>query len=168
MITKPLLIVIGVLTASLVLASYGLYRQVQANGELLEQIEQKNSAIAAHNVAWRFTDGVMAAQQKVENDAQTKLDSHSDDVGVADNAAERLRNKLEQLSRQSANDRAGFAEYRKTTEARIRMFTDMLKESDRLAGVYANQADRSRIAGEACEKSYDEIVTWIRKTYPAK
>lgn len=43
--TKPLLIAIGVLTVSLLLASYGLYKQVQANGELAMEIEAKQAEI---------------------------------------------------------------------------------------------------------------------------
>ena len=149
MITKPLLITITVLSGLLGLASYGLYKQVQANGKLEQTIKQKKSAIAAHNVAWRFTDGVMAAHKKVEDDAKTKLDSHDVDSANADDAAARMRDQLARLNRQSANDRTGFAEYRKTAEARIGMLAFMLKESDRRAGIYADQADRSRIAGDA-------------------
>jgi hypothetical protein len=46
MITKPLLITIAVLTAALGLASFGLYKQVQANGELSGQIKQHKVTIA--------------------------------------------------------------------------------------------------------------------------
>lgn len=47
MITKPLLIAIGVLTAALGLASYGLYKQIQANGRLAVDIEAKQAEIDA-------------------------------------------------------------------------------------------------------------------------
>jgi len=47
MITKPLLIAIGVLTASLGLASFGLYKQVQANGALAVEINDKQAEIEA-------------------------------------------------------------------------------------------------------------------------
>jgi hypothetical protein len=47
MITKPLLITIGVLTVSLGLASFGLYKQIQANGALAVEIEAKEAQIKA-------------------------------------------------------------------------------------------------------------------------
>lgn len=47
MITKPLLITITVLTGLLGLASYGLYKQVQANGALSVEIEAKQAEIEA-------------------------------------------------------------------------------------------------------------------------
>ena len=45
--TKPLLITVGALTLSLVLASYGFYKQVQANGRLAVEIEAKQAEIEA-------------------------------------------------------------------------------------------------------------------------
>jgi hypothetical protein len=47
MTTKPLLIIISILTLSLGLASYGLYKQVKANGRLAVEIEAKQAEIDA-------------------------------------------------------------------------------------------------------------------------
>jgi len=47
MITKPLLIALGVLTVALLLASFGLYKQVQANGALAVEIKAKQAEIEA-------------------------------------------------------------------------------------------------------------------------
>jgi hypothetical protein len=47
MLTKPLLITVGALTLSLALASYGLYKQVKANGRLAVEIEAKQAEIEA-------------------------------------------------------------------------------------------------------------------------
>jgi hypothetical protein len=168
MITKPLLIAIGVLTAALGLASFGLYKQVQANGDLSGQIKQHKVTIAAHSVAWRFTDGVMASQQEIVKNAETKTDNHAGNVVAADDVSNRLRDQLEAYIAESADDRAGFAEYRKTAEARIRMLAILHGESDRRAGIYADQADKNKIAGDACESAYTDLVGWIRKTYGAK
>lgn len=168
MITKPLLIAIGVLTAALGFTSFGLYKQVQANGKLSEHIEQQNVTIAAHGVAWRFTDGVMASQQEIVKNAEIKTDSHNVNNATANDSAERLRKQLETYIEQSADDRAGFAEYRKTAESRIRMLAFMHGESDRRAGIYADQADKNKIAGDACESAYNDLVGWIRKTYGVK
>lgn len=69
MITKPLLIAIGVLSASLVLASYGLYRQVQANGALLSQIEAKQAEIEAGEalIAKERAESKAASQRAIES-----------------------------------------------------------------------------------------------------
>lgn len=168
MITKPLLIAIGVLTAALGLASYGLYKQAQANGELSEQLNQQKATIAAHNVAWRFTDGVMSSQQEIVKNAEIKTASHTVNNAAAADSAERLRKQLETYIRDAADDRAGFAEYRKAAEASIRMLAFMHGESDRRAGIYADQADKNKIAGDSCEAAYNELVGWIRNTYGVK
>jgi len=168
MLTKPLLITVGALTVSLALASFGLYKQVKANGELSEKIKQQKATIAAHGVAWRFTDGVMSSQQEIVKNAETKNENHDGNVVAAGDAASRLRDELDKYIRDAADDRAGFAEYRKTAEARIRMLAFMHGEADRLAGVYASQADKNKIAGDACESAYTDLVEWIRKTYGAR
>lgn len=168
MITKPLLIAIGVLTVSLGFTSYGLYKQVQANGELSEQIKQQKVAIAAHNTAWQFTSGVMASQQETVKNAETKNENHDGHVVAAGDAASRLRVELDKYIRDAADDRAGFAEYRKTAESKHRLLADMYREADRLAGVYASQADKNKIAGDACESAYTDLVEWIRRTYGVK
>jgi hypothetical protein len=164
MITKPLLITIALLG----LASFGLYKQVQANGRLSATIKQKGAQIAAHSVAWRFTDGVMASQREIVKNAETKTDNHLGNVAAADDVANRLRDQLESYIAESADDRAGFAEYRKTAEAKHRVLSNMYREADVLAGVYAAQADKNKIAGDACESAYSDLVGWIRKTYGAK
>lgn len=69
MITKPLLIVIGVLTASLVLASYGLYKQAQANGALAVEIKAKQAEIEAGEAL------IAAERKKVAEANQRAIES---------------------------------------------------------------------------------------------
>jgi len=168
MISRPLLIAIAVLSALLGLASFGLYKQVQANGALASKLKQQKAEIAAHSVAWRFTDGVMSSQRETVKNAEVKTDLHAGSVAAADDAAHRLRDQLETYIRESADDRAGFAEYRKAAEAKHRVLADMYREADRRAGIYADQSDKNKIAGDACESAYYELVGWIRKTYGVK
>jgi hypothetical protein len=164
MISKPLLIAIALLG----LASFGLYKQVQANGALASKLKQQKAAVVAHQVAWKFTDGVMSSQRETVKNAEVKTDLHAGSVAAADDVANRLRDQLETYIRDAADDRAGFAEYRKTAESRIRMLALLHRESDRRAGIYADQADKNKIAGDACESAYDGLVVWIRKTYGVK
>lgn len=119
------------------------------------------ATIQAHETAAKFTSGVLAAHSETEKNAQTKIDQHNDSVVVADNTSDRLRDEIESYIKQSAYNRATFAEYRAATEKRIRVLADMHNLSDRLAGIYAQQADASRIAGDACVSAYESLKSEI-------
>lgn len=57
-----------------------------------------------------------------------------------------------------AAERASAAAEREAASTAIGMFAELLSQSDDLAGIYAAQADRARIAGLACEAAYDEVA----------
>lgn len=160
--------IIVILSVSLCAALYGLYWQVQKSGKLKSEISQHKATVEAQRVSFKFTDGVMSSKKEIVENAQNQYDQHNVNSFSADNSADRMRDQIDTYIRQSADDRAGFAEYRKTAETKLRVLADMHRESDRLAGVYADQADKNRIAGEACERSYDSLVENIRKTYGVK
>jgi hypothetical protein len=67
--TKPLLIAIGILTAALVLASYGLYKQVQANGALAVEIKAKQAEIEAGEalIAKERSEAKAASNRAIES-----------------------------------------------------------------------------------------------------
>ncbi len=69
--------------------------------------------------------------------------------GVATAVAARYRD---------AAERASAAAEREAASTAIGMFAELLSQSDDLAGIYAAQADRARIAGLACEAAYDEVA----------
>mgnify|MGYP001638431288 CR=1 FL=1 len=73
-----------------------------------------------------------AANQRVRDTAKEYADRYRRDVALATAAAER-----------EAADNA------------IRMFAELLSQTDELAGIYAAEADRSRVTGLACESAYD-------------
>ncbi len=50
------------------------------------------------------------------------------------------------------------AELRETAATASRLLADVHNELDRLAGVYAEEADRRGIAGRACERIHEEAV----------
>jgi hypothetical protein len=76
MLTKPLLITIGALTVSLVLASYGLYKQVKANGRLAVEIEAKQAEIEAGEalIAAERKKAAEANQRAIESQLRAKND----------------------------------------------------------------------------------------------
>lgn len=115
------------------------------------------ATIQAHETAAKFTSGVLVAHQETEKNAQTKIDQHNDSVVIADNTSDRLRDEIDTYIKRSEDNRATFAEYRAATEKRLRVLANMHNLSDRLAGIYAEQADASRIAGDACVASYESL-----------
>jgi len=65
MITKPLLIAVLVLTTLLGVASYGLYKQVKANGALVKEISQKQQEIEAG-------EALIEKERKLVNEASDR------------------------------------------------------------------------------------------------
>jgi shikimate kinase len=84
-ISKPLLITIGALTVSLGLASFGLYKQVQANGRLAVEIEAKEAQIKAgedllakeRREAQAASQRATESQQRANQNAQELEKLHS-------------------------------------------------------------------------------------------
>ena len=111
------------------------------------------AAIQSHEAASKFTAGVLTAHKETEDDAQTKIDNLD---SVVDNSIS-LREQLDTLQKRHSADRARSAEYSKTAQNTIRVLAKLLSEADRLAGVYAENADRNRIAGHACERAYNDL-----------
>lgn len=111
------------------------------------------AAIQSHEAASKFTAGVLNSHKETEQDAQNKIDQLD---RVIDNSPG-LREQLDALQKRHADDRARSAEYSKTAQNTIRVLSKLLSESDHLAGVYAENADRNRIAGEACERAYSDL-----------
>lgn len=111
------------------------------------------ATIQAHEAASKFTAGVLTDHKETEQDAQTKIDQLDN---VVDNSIG-LREQLEALQKRHSADRARSADYSKTAQNTIRVLSRLLNESEHLAGVYAENADRNRIAGHACEKAYSDL-----------
>jgi len=69
MLIKPLLITVGALTLSLALASFGLYKQVKANGRLAVEIEAKQAQIEAGEalIAKERAESKAASERAIES-----------------------------------------------------------------------------------------------------
>lgn len=76
----------------------------------------------------------LAADQRVRDAAKEYATRYRRDVALATAAAER-----------------------EAADTAIRMFAELLSQSDDLAGIYAAEADRSRVAGLACEAAYEDV-----------
>lgn len=136
----------------------------------------------AWNIKWAERDGKdlleLAGRQEQERteeqrrqneinqvtaDAQTQLDKARLDAANAQSAADKLQLTIATIRRQlAASETSKLSSATSTGKARATatdMFAQLLIESDRAAGEYAAAADRARIAGLACERSYDSIST---------
>ncbi|CAM4137107.1 DUF2514 family protein [Kerstersia similis] len=101
--------------------------------------------------AWRdkFEEQENATQEKLAGVVADER--RAADVRVRDTA------KSVAARYREAAERATAAAERQAASAAITMFAELLSQFDELAGIYAAQADRARVAGLACEAAYDEI-----------
>ena len=99
---------------------------------LLDQIEE----LSAHG-------------ERVKQDLERKL-ADSDAVAI------RMRKALDDISGRISSDTGTAAECQ-TARATAGVLAKLLGELDRLAGAFAESADRNRIAGQACEAMHDAV-----------
>ncbi|GHC59885.1 hypothetical protein GCM10010096_36400 [Alcaligenes pakistanensis] len=79
-------------------------------------------------------------------------------VAIAERRAadERVRKSVEEYAARYRRDTAlaSAAAERQAADTAIRMFAELFSQSDDLAGVYAAEADRRKVAGLSCEAAY--------------
>lgn len=99
----------------------------------------------------------VAAIEVIRNEADKEL---AEAVGRERAAADiRVRSAADEYAARyrAAASRATAAAERQAADSAIRMFAELLGQSDDLAGIYAAAADRARVAGLTCERVYDAI-----------
>lgn len=112
--------------------------------------EQAQADVRTTEQAWQ------SKIEQVRTDANQQLTETERRAADANAVAFRLRSQLEHLSTrltQNPNTPPGS----QAAQTTCGMLAELLAESDRLAGVYAEAADRSRVAGLACEAGYEGI-----------
>lgn len=101
---------------------------------------------------------VIQEEQKYANEQLANAQSSAAD---AEHAANGLRSQLSALRRQLAGSETSKLSAASSASAAnaqtVLMFTQLLRESDEMAGKFAAQADRAYIAGKACEDIYRRI-----------
>ncbi|PRB80538.1 DUF2514 family protein [Pseudomonas sp. MYb185] len=95
--------------------------------------------------------------EKVRTDANQQLTETEQRVADANAVALRLRKQLEHLSTR-LTENPTTPPGSQAAPATCGMLTELLAETDRLAGVYAEASDRSRVAGEACVAGYEALL----------
>ncbi|QBH21314.1 DUF2514 family protein [Alcaligenes faecalis] len=95
-------------------------------------------------------------QQMEVRDRETQ--EQLEQVAIAERRAadERVRQSAQEYAARYRRSTAlaSAAAERQAADTAIRMFAELLSQTDDLAGVYAAEADRRRIAGLACEAAY--------------
>lgn len=96
-------------------------------------------------------------QAGIANDAKTKLEQAGADLAAADTAAGGLRDRVAALLA-SARRAAPATSDSAAAGDPLGVLADVLDRADKRAGVLADYADRARIAGLACEASYQALT----------
>jgi|LSQX01.1.fsa_nt_gb hypothetical protein len=91
--------------------------------------------------------------EEYEQNAQAEKERLARDLADSNAVARRMREKLDDISGRIGTDTGTAAE---CEAARVTsgLLAQLLGEADELAGIFAESADRSRIAGSVCEAAY--------------
>ena len=127
-------------------------------GEQIAEIRADHAqALAdAQSRARQIESGWYAGMLEVQRNAREKLDALDSEAGAARDAAERLRERVAELSRRPAAC-PGAAGGGETADPARLVLADVLSRVDAAAGELAAHADRARVAGMACEAAYDMV-----------
>ena len=128
-------------------------------GEQIAEIRADHAQALAdvQSRARKIESGWHAGMMEVQRNAQEKLDAVAADVAAAGSAAERLRERVAELSRRPAAC-PGVADGGEAADAARLVLADVLGRIDAAAGELAAYADRARVAGMACEAAYDSLA----------
>ena len=131
-------------------------------GERYAELERDHAQyIAAQQAA---SADVISRTLLRERDLHNQLEEHEQnalaekerlarDLADSNAVARRMRERLDDISGRIGADTGTAAECQAARDT-AGMLAGMLAEIDELAGIFAESADRSRIAGRACEAAY--------------
>ncbi|EKZ96480.1 hypothetical protein D769_25096 [Cupriavidus sp. HMR-1] len=106
-----------------------------------------------------------AAQTEIANVAKQEADTARSDARAADAAAERLRQRVDQLlaAARAVKDpgSAGGGQGQPGGDP-LDVLVDVLGRSDKTSGILADYADQLKVAGLACERSYEALTPSTR------
>ncbi|WP_454710937.1 DUF2514 family protein [Cupriavidus nantongensis] len=122
--------------------------------------EGQATALAAASEAARAEEQRRTAEQRgIANAAAKERDQALADARAAGAVAEQLRVRAVQLAAAArAASHSAAAGGSAAAGDPLDVLTDVLSRADARAGDLAEYADRARIAGQACERSYDALI----------
>ena len=98
-----------------------------------------------------------AVMGEIVNDANTKIAAATADAIASAVVADRLRDELTRIRNSGPGRNSTVARAGQTASDPIGVLAIVLREIDDQAGILAEYADKSRIAGLACEAAYDGL-----------
>ncbi|MGO4154330.1 DUF2514 family protein [Cupriavidus sp. YAF13] len=136
-------------------------RQLAERGRELAELRegQVREVAAAVDAARQDYQGKVERQTEITNDATKVAESARNDARAAGAVAEQLRQRVAQLG--AAAHAAGGAAAVGAGQAAgdpLDVLADVLGRADKRAGELAAYADAARIAGQACERTYDSLT----------
>ena len=150
-----------VLILALMASAAGVTWQVQEwrYGKQLADIG-KAQALAiteAGNKAREEEQRHQSAVNKEASDAREQNKTADLDAGTADAASERLHVDAQKLAASDCAGDSGAAKRGASATRAAMVLSELFQRSDKRAGELAAAYDRARIAGLACERSYEAI-----------
>ncbi|MDE4918532.1 ABC-type Na+ efflux pump permease subunit [Cupriavidus metallidurans] len=124
-----------------------------------ERLNEAYAQVKAVDAARLEEQRRTAAQTEIANAAKKDADGARADARDAGAAADRLRQRVNDLlaaaraGKDSAAPSGGA-----TTGDPLGVLADVLERADRRAGILAEYADAARVAGQACERAYDSLT----------
>ncbi len=154
----PAQILVAILLATAISAGGTWCVQDWRYGKQLTQIEL-DQAIALKNagdVARQEEQRRQAAVNKEASDAREQNKAAAVDAGAADAAGERLHVEAGKLAATACVDPGAAQRGASATRAAM-VLSELFQRADKRAGELAAAYDRARIAGLACERSYQSL-----------
>ncbi|KAA8689549.1 Prophage PssSM-03, Orf7 [Pseudomonas caricapapayae] len=161
---------VGLLLILLALAGalYGAYRHGVTVTDLAwkakwaEEVRAQSEEVATTTTEYRTEEQRrQKAANQVANDARQEQTAALTDAAVADAAGDRLRVEAGKLAATAScvPGDTGAAERGKAATRAAMVLSELLGRADARAGELAKAYDKSRIAGLACERSYNSLIT---------
>lgn len=126
-----------------------------------ERLNEAYAQVKAVDAARLEEQRRTAAQTEIANVAKQDADTARADARAAGDAADRLRQRVDQLlaAARTAKDPGPVVSGQgKPSADPLDVLVDVLNRSDRATGILADYADQLKVAGLACERSYDALT----------
>lgn len=124
-----------------------------ASQTILDLTFQLDHERSMHELELAQRDKQVHDLQEQINDYIKKINRLNSDISSANDARVRLQEAIREASRRESSAQTAIRNVQAAATS-CGVLAELLDESDYLAGVYAREADKSRIAGEMCEREY--------------